>query len=140
MKLGWNLGNSLDSNDPTRPDTTVETAWGNPTVTPELLAAVAAAGFGAVRIPVTWIGRFGAGPAHTISPTFLARVAFVNTLLRNCTSKHQRAPTGRGFEVDDQAVTTGPVSATTPKPVLLPHLWTQIAAHFAITASAAVRA
>jgi endoglucanase len=74
MKLGWNLGNSLDANAPTQSDTTVETAWGNPVITPELLAAVAAAGFGAVRIPVTWIGRFGAGPDYVLSPTFLARV------------------------------------------------------------------
>ena len=37
MKLGWNLGNSLDAADPSKSDTAVETAWGNPLVTPELM-------------------------------------------------------------------------------------------------------
>lgn len=77
MKIGWNLGNSLDSADASKPDTTVETAWGNPPVTPALIDAVAKAGFGVVRIPVTWIGRFGPAPDYTISPTYVARVAEV---------------------------------------------------------------
>jgi hypothetical protein len=47
LRLGWNLGNSLDAPGG-------ETAWGNSRVTPELLATVAKEGFGLVRIPVTW--------------------------------------------------------------------------------------
>jgi len=74
MKLGWNLGNSLDVADASKSDTAVETAWGNPAVSAELMKAIAAAGFGAVRIPVTWIGRYGAAPNYTISPTFINRV------------------------------------------------------------------
>ena len=74
MRLGWNLGNSLDAVDPTESDTSVETAWGNPVITPELLSAVASSGFGAVRIPVSWIGRFGAGPDYSIRATFIERV------------------------------------------------------------------
>jgi endoglucanase len=74
MKIGWNLGNSLDSADATRSDDRVETAWGNPIVTPELIDAVASSGFGVVRIPVTWIGRFGPAPDYAISPAFIARV------------------------------------------------------------------
>lgn len=70
FKLGWNLGNSLDA-----PES--ETAWGNPTITPALLQAVKAAGFGAVRIPVTWSLHMGPGPNFTIEPAFLARVAEV---------------------------------------------------------------
>jgi endoglucanase len=74
MKLGWNLGNSLDAFDTSKSDTTVETAWGNPIITPQLFGAVADAGFGAVRIPVTWIGRFGAAPDYRISTAFMDRV------------------------------------------------------------------
>jgi endoglucanase len=74
MNLGWNLGNSLDCTDASKADTVVETSWGNPVVTADLIKAVAAAGFGAVRIPVTWIGRFGPAPDYTISPTFINRV------------------------------------------------------------------
>jgi endoglucanase len=70
LKLGWNLGNSLDA-----PES--ETAWGNPEVTPELLRAVAGAGFDLVRIPVTWSLHTGPAPDFTIDPTWLARVAEV---------------------------------------------------------------
>lgn len=67
IKLGWNLGNACDA-----PES--ETAWGNPTVTPELLQAVAKAGFQMVRIPVTWTKHMGGGPDYTIDPNWLARV------------------------------------------------------------------
>ena len=70
LKLGWNLGNSFDA-----PES--ETAWGNPRVTPELLQAVAKAGFNVVRIPVTWTLHTGPGPVFKIDPAWLARVAEV---------------------------------------------------------------
>jgi len=79
MNLGWNLGNSLDCNDASKSDSAVETTWGNPVVTADLIQAVAAAGFGAIRIPVTWIGRFGAAPDYTLSATFINRVEQVVT-------------------------------------------------------------
>lgn len=60
IKVGWNLGNTLDSTGdwigkysdgkPVR----YETAWGNPVTTPELITAVKNAGFNAIRVPVTW--------------------------------------------------------------------------------------
>ncbi len=60
IQIGWNLGNTLESNgewiglysDGT--PYSYETAWGNPATTQELIGAVKAAGFNAVRIPVTW--------------------------------------------------------------------------------------
>src|SRR6185436_8939857 len=70
LKLGWNLGNSFDA-----PES--ETAWGNPAVTPQLLQAVAKAGFNVVRIPVTWALHTGPGPEFAIDPNWLARVAEV---------------------------------------------------------------
>ena len=47
MGIGWNLGNSLETPGG-------ETQWGNPPVTPELIAAVKAAGFDTLRIPCAW--------------------------------------------------------------------------------------
>src|SRR5690606_2304093 len=67
LDLGWNLGNSLDVPEG-------ETAWGNPSVTPELLHAVAEAGFDLVRIPVTWSKHTGPGPEYRIEPSWLKRV------------------------------------------------------------------
>jgi endoglucanase len=66
-KIGWNLGNNLDVPEG-------ETAWGNPKVTPELMSAVAKAGFGLVRIPITWTRHTGPAPAYVISSTWLERV------------------------------------------------------------------
>ena len=57
MGNGVNIGNTLDANgdwvtgdDPK----SYETCWGNPQVTPELIAAYKNAGFKAIRLPVTW--------------------------------------------------------------------------------------
>jgi aryl-phospho-beta-D-glucosidase BglC (GH1 family) len=65
MGLGWNLGNTLDANnqkdhDPTQnnywgqQDVSSETCWGQFTTKAELFAMMKNAGFGAVRVPVTW--------------------------------------------------------------------------------------
>ena len=65
MGLGWNLGNTLDAHkqnelDPTK-DTfwgqqglESETCWGQPKTTRELVKMMKAAGFTAIRVPVTW--------------------------------------------------------------------------------------
>ena len=74
MKIGWNLGNSLDAHNNLNPS---ETAWGNPTVTQALMTGVAARGFGAVRIPVTWGTKIGSAPNYTIDAAYLDRVAAV---------------------------------------------------------------
>lgn len=56
MKLGWNLGNTLDCIDGKRQHSVevYETLWGNPITTKEMIQMVADAGFGTVRIPVTY--------------------------------------------------------------------------------------
>ncbi|HYQ02275.1 MAG TPA: glycoside hydrolase family 5 protein [Polyangiaceae bacterium] len=137
MKLGWNLGNSLDVSDASKSDTVVETAWGNPAVTPELMKAVAAAGFGVVRIPVTWIGRFGAAPSYTISPTFISRVEQVVKyaldanlyVIINIHHDGGNNVSGRWLNLVDSSgqVTTANATAVLTQ---FKALWTQIAAHF----------
>jgi endoglucanase len=47
IKLGWNIGNTLEA-------TNGETAWGNPKVTKALIDAVKTNGFNAIRIPCSW--------------------------------------------------------------------------------------
>lgn len=65
MRLGWNLGNTLDSNSgdlenmwiekwTDRTPIAYETAWGQPVTTPELFKMFKEAGFNAIRVPVTW--------------------------------------------------------------------------------------
>lgn len=45
--MGWNLGNSLEAEG-------TETSWGNPKTTLDMVKAVKAQGFNAIRIPVRW--------------------------------------------------------------------------------------
>ena len=65
MLLGWNLGNTLDSNSgdvnnmwieawTNRQPADYETAWGQPVTKPELMKMFKEAGFNAIRVPVTW--------------------------------------------------------------------------------------
>lgn len=51
MKLGWNLGNTLDA---TGSGMSSETSWGQPKATKELVDFVKESGFTTIRIPVSW--------------------------------------------------------------------------------------
>lgn len=55
IKIGWNLGNTLDASD--AKDLTSETSWGQPYTTKEMITAVKDAGFNIVRIPTTWFNH-----------------------------------------------------------------------------------
>ena len=58
MGVGWNLGNTLESlwtgNTDGRDWKTWETGWGQAVTRPELLLMMKNAGFGAIRVPVSW--------------------------------------------------------------------------------------
>ena len=70
MKVGWNLGNTLDSYDTSSSDN--ETGWGNPKTTKAMIDTVKDAGFNAVRIPVTWGEHLS--DDNTIDADYLNRV------------------------------------------------------------------
>ncbi|MCL2604077.1 MAG: glycoside hydrolase family 5 protein [Defluviitaleaceae bacterium] len=71
MGAGWNLGNSLDAFTNRRAS---ETAWNNPTVTPELFEAIREAGFTNVRIPVTWVGHIDDNDGFAVREQWMDRV------------------------------------------------------------------
>lgn len=52
MKVGWNLGNTMDSTGGTGVD--AETSWGNLLTTKPMLDLVAKSGFNVFRLPVSW--------------------------------------------------------------------------------------
>lgn len=55
MKVGWNLGNTLDAvGDEKHQGLDTETSWGQPKATKELITAVKERGFNTIRIPTTW--------------------------------------------------------------------------------------
>lgn len=71
MKIGWNLGNTLDCYDYSDYATDGETAWGNPKTTKSMIDTVKAAGFNAVRIPVSWNDHMN---GDTIDSAWMDRV------------------------------------------------------------------
>lgn len=74
IKLGWNLGNTLDSTvSAYSTPFAAETAWGCPFTTKEMIDTVKAAGFNCVRIPVTW-GEKVSGDDYKIDEAWLNRV------------------------------------------------------------------
>ncbi len=74
IKVGWNLGNTLECYDYKEWTTDAETAWGNPATTKDMIKSVKSAGFNAVRIPATW-GEHMSG--STIDKAWLDRVQTV---------------------------------------------------------------
>jgi endoglucanase len=131
LRLGWNLGNSLDVPDG-------ETAWGNPKTTPELLSAVAGHGFRLVRIPVTWTPHTGPGPDFTVDAAWLARVGEVVSYARKAglyaviNLHHDGADGFKGPEwltLNDAQGNTTPENNAAVR-ARFSAVWTQIARYF----------
>ncbi len=83
MKVGWNLGNTLDSHSgdtlsmwierwTRRTPADYETAWGQPVTQPELFPMFAEAGFNAIRVPVTWYAHMS--DDGTVDAAWMQRV------------------------------------------------------------------
>jgi len=84
MKVGWNLGNTLDAWVDGVSGLETETSWGNPKTTKALIDALKEKGFKTVRVPVTWKSHFGAAPSYTIDKEWLDRVEeVINYVLDN---------------------------------------------------------
>lgn len=80
LGTGINLGNALDSTNlwettPNAPELSYETYWGNPPIDDTQFAAISAAGFSSVRIPVTWEDHIDEN--GVISQIWMERVAEV---------------------------------------------------------------
>ncbi len=69
LKLGWNLGNTLDA---TGSGLASENAWGQPTTTQEMIDFVKESGFTTIRIPVSWSNHTDA--EYNISENWMDRV------------------------------------------------------------------
>ncbi|RBL91011.1 dihydroxy-acid dehydratase [Chitinophaga flava] len=66
IRIGWNIGNTLDAIGG-------ETAWGNPKVTNDLVRMVKQAGFNAIRIPCSW-NQYSDAKTAKIQDAWLNRV------------------------------------------------------------------
>lgn len=67
MSIGWNLGNSLESQGG-------ETKWGNPLTTQRLIDSVKIVGINAIRIPCAWDSYIENTVTCKLSASWLARV------------------------------------------------------------------
>ena len=99
MGVGWNLGNTLESNSGDKDNMWIEaftsrtvkdyeTAWGQPQATRALIHMLREEGFGAIRVPVTWYphmgtlsvsvsgdkGHWSSWTGSSVDPTWMARV------------------------------------------------------------------
>lgn len=73
MKVGWNLGNTLDSHDASVSDPAItEKLRSQPLTQPALMQMLSEAGFGAVRVPVTWYPHMDS--SGNVDAAWMARV------------------------------------------------------------------
>jgi len=130
IRVGWNLGNTLDAYAEWGNNTNAETAWVSRLTTRDMIDAIAHAGFNILRLPVTWTTgtgnyrRVGPSPYYTIEPWFLARVeeianwALDNDMYVIINAHH-----------DAWKYRVGPESLAQDRDMIT-SLWTQIATHF----------
>lgn len=122
LKLGWNLGNTLDANNAS--GIRAEISWGMPVTTKEMIQFVKDSGFTSIRIPVSW-GRH-VDESFTIEAEWLDRVntvvdyAIDSGLYVIINSHHDcdpayYYPTAEYYENSERYITT---------------LWSQIAERF----------
>ena len=76
LKTGWNLGNTFDANDPGSwfhgSEVDIESMWCGVKTSRELIRAIREAGFGVIRIPVSWHDHVDEN--DNVSAEWLARV------------------------------------------------------------------
>ena len=79
MKVGWNLGNTLEAHNNGQisgDELKTEEVWGNPVTTQKMIDEVKKAGFETIRIPITWRGHvtIAEDGSITVSEVWLNRV------------------------------------------------------------------
>ncbi|MCR8656658.1 cellulase family glycosylhydrolase [Paenibacillus sp. T3-5-0-4] len=117
MKIGWNLGNTLDSFGG-------ETRWGNPTTTKEMIDEIKNAGFQSVRIPITWDDNIGNEPDYIINAGYLDRA---EEIVQYVLSNDMYAIINIHHHYGWEAVNVENKAAATDQ---LKKMWQQIAEHF----------
>lgn len=123
ISVGWNLGNTLDCYDVDWEVDSHETAWGNPETTKAMIDAVRAAGFNAVRIPVSWTDHIT--DDGTIDAAWMDRVQevvdySVDNGMYTILNVHHDDYTWLNPTYSDEAAVTAKFT----------RIWTQIAARF----------
>lgn len=143
LKMGYNLGNTLESNHdltndwfkPSGPGDwqTWETCWGQPQTTQEIIDAIAAKGFNIIRVPVTWFPHIDS--EGNIDGTWMNRVEeVVNYVLKaNCycilNVMHDTGARGAN-RTDKHCWLTADMDTYEANTVLYQKIWKQICERF----------
>jgi Endoglucanase len=126
MKVGWNLGNSLESPKPDNPQAVLEeyeTSWGNPKTTKEMIHEVVKAGFNVIRVPVSWEKMMN--DEYQIASEWMDRVQEVIDYIYN-----EGAYVILNIHHEDQWLFLGDKTAELKAMGILNKVWTQIAERF----------
>lgn len=118
MGVGWNLGNTLESNSgdvnnmwieawTNRLPSDYETAWGQPITTKALITMFKNAGFNAIRVPVTWYPHMEATFNSVKYNSSTQKLTTWNTASDDIGTKIQEAWMKRVHEVVDFVVSQG---------------------------------
>ena len=116
MKVGWNLGNTLEASGG-------ESNWGNPITKRKMIDALKTAGFSTLRIPVRWDQHY-IDDNYTIDPEFMNRVetvvnyALINDMYAIINIHHNQLQSQANEESKAEVL------------VELEAIWTQVANHF----------
>lgn len=128
MKIGWNLGNTLDASSDTNSsnELSYESSWSGAVTTQEMITAVKAAGFNTIRIPVSWHNHVE-GENFTISEVWLNRVQevvdyAVNEGMYIILNIHHDIAEGYYYPSEEQYETSSRYMSS---------IWTQVSERFA---------
>ncbi len=143
LKIGYNLGNTLESNhdlsnswfNPSGPGDwqTYETCWGQPVTTQAIINALADRGFNIIRVPVTWFPHMD--EEGNINKEWMDRVEEVVNYVLNAgcycilNVHHDNGERGEG-RTDRHAWLTADMDKYAENTKLLQKIWQQICERF----------
>ena len=130
MRIGWNLGLNFDCYDGKGLNTSkspnyYETLWGTPSSTQQTIDAVKAAGFGAVRIPITYRDHMDAN--GNIDQKWLARIRQV---VDYCIKDDLYVIINIHHDTGNSGWLTADAATLTQSSAALKSMWEQIAVYF----------
>lgn len=138
LKVGYNLGNTLDA-DPQpskwfkpKDDLDYETSWGQPVTTPEIINTLVERGFNVIRIPVTWFPHMEED--GTVRELWMNRVQEVVDYVINsgayCILNVQHDTGARNGRTDGAGWIKADIDVYETTTVKFQYLWKQIAERF----------
>ena len=123
--MGWNLGNQLDCWNSNKNSSVDETAWGNPSVSKQLINEVHNAGFNSIRIPVTYYNHMD--DEYNIDKKWLDQVA---KIVQYVIDNDMYCIINVHHDTGSDGWLTADATTITQNKKRLAYMWKQIATYF----------